>query len=86
MIRCPELLGVAETDGIITITCNRSSALPFQSVVNVTSEDGTALGKLVLFLYSVIESLMVAIKTKILMAITKKVSKLLWPMNLCSLM
>ena len=46
MIRCLELLNVAETDGIITITCNRSSALPFQSVVNVTSEDGTALGKL----------------------------------------
>ena len=49
MISCPESMNVAETDGIVTITCNRSSALPFQSVVNVTSEDGTALGKLVLF-------------------------------------
>ena len=49
MISCPESLDVAETDGIITITCNRSSALSFQSVVNVTSEEGTALGKLVLF-------------------------------------
>ena len=46
MISCPESLNVAETDVIITITCNRSSVLPFQSVVNVTSEDGTALGKL----------------------------------------
>ena len=48
MISCPESLDVEETDGIITITCNRSSTLSFQSVVNVTSEDGTALGKFVL--------------------------------------
>ena len=49
MISCPESLDVKETDGIITITCNRSSTLSFQSVVvNVTSEDGTALGKLLL--------------------------------------
>ena len=47
MISCPDLLDVEEMDGIITITCNRSSALPLQSVVNVTSEDGTALGKLI---------------------------------------
>ena len=47
MISCPDLLDVEEMDGIITITCNRSSALSFQSVVNVTSEDGTALGKLI---------------------------------------
>ena len=47
MISCPESLDVEERDGIITITCNRSSALSFQSVVNVTSEDGTALGKLI---------------------------------------
>ena len=47
MIRCPQVLDVEETDGIITTTCNRSSALPFQSVVNVTSDDGTALGKLI---------------------------------------
>ena len=46
MIRCLESSDVKEMDGIITITCNRSSALSFQSVVNVTSEDGTALGKL----------------------------------------
>ena len=48
LISCPESLDVEETDGIITITCNRSSALPFKSVANVTSEDGTALGKLLL--------------------------------------
>ena len=48
MISCPESLDVEETDGIITITCNRSSALSFQSVVNVTSEDGSAVGNLVL--------------------------------------
>ena len=47
IITCPELLFVAETEGIITITCSRSSALSLQSVVNVTSEDGTALGKLI---------------------------------------
>ena len=50
MISCPESFNVEETDGIVTITCNRSSALSFQSVVNVTSEDGTAIGKLVLLL------------------------------------
>ena len=27
MISCPDLLDVEEMDGIITITCNRSSAL-----------------------------------------------------------
>ena len=32
MISCPDLLEVEEMDGIITITCYRSSALPFQSV------------------------------------------------------
>ena len=48
MISCPESLDVEETDGIITITCNRSTALSFKSVVSVTSENGTALGKFVL--------------------------------------
>ena len=78
MIRCPESLDVEETDGLITITCNRSSALSLQSVVSVISEDGTAIGKLVrVLLYcTAFESLRVRNKTKMHMTIGKKVFKI----------
>ena len=44
MIWCPPILNVEEGDGTFTITCNRSFDLSFQSIVRVSSEDGTANG------------------------------------------
>ena len=43
IIWCPPLLNVEEGDSGSTITCNRSLA-SFQSLVRVSSEDGTANG------------------------------------------
>ena len=43
MIWCPLFLNVEEGDSGSTITCNRSLA-SFQSLVRVSSEDGTANG------------------------------------------
>ena len=43
IIWCPPLLNVEEGDSGFTITCNRSLA-SFQSIVRVSSEDGTANG------------------------------------------
>ena len=43
IIWCPPFLNVEEGDSGSTITCNRSLA-SFQSIVRVSSEDGTANG------------------------------------------
>ena len=43
IIRCLPLLNVEEGDSVSSITCNRSLA-SFQSLVRVSSEDGTANG------------------------------------------
>lgn len=44
ILRCQEFYEVAETEGSVRITCTRSLDLSVQSFVQVTSQDGSAVG------------------------------------------
>ena len=43
-MRCPELYEVQESEGLVTITCTRFLDISVLSLVQVTSQDGSAIG------------------------------------------